>query len=118
MNKVLMIGLTILIAGIANANTNTLTCDDERDSSYQVKMDVSNGKIEIFKNGTWIDSENGRFEDCVLVDASLGAVLDSKICDFVRNGSKKSLGTITMREDGSNFYNMQLADRNFRGWCQ
>src|SRR6218665_756360 len=115
MKTLLVIGLIVCASTAAQAAV--LTCSDERDKSYEVKRDVAQGRIEVFASGSLIDSEKGSFKNCAVVGADRGAILDQEECEFIRVGGK-SLGTITIREDGSGYYNMDLADRNFRGWCQ
>ena len=115
MYKLLIAGALIFTSSFVHA-TN-LKCNDERDSSYEVRMDTKRGSIEIFKAGVLVDSERGFFENCATVGADRGAGIEQEECDFIRKDGK-ILGTLTIREDGSSYYNMNLADRNFRGWCQ
>ncbi|MES2855438.1 MAG: hypothetical protein V4692_06235 [Bdellovibrionota bacterium] len=115
MGKLIFAGLVILISGTANAKS--LQCKDIRDSAYLVTIDKQAGIIEAFNYDVLVDSIEGKFVECDDVGADRGAAIDYTVCEFVPKGSKKSIGTLTIDEDGFASYDMTIDDRRFRGSC-
>ncbi|WP_374074453.1 hypothetical protein [Bdellovibrio bacteriovorus] len=97
------------------ANAKVYRCNDERDNAYTVSINLQKGEVVALEEGTVIDSEAGKFE-CSTTSYGRGAIGNQTQCDFVIN-SGEQLGSITVLESGRAYYQLYIADRNFRGRC-
>lgn len=97
------------------ASAKVYSCNDERDNAYSILVNLQKGEVVALEEGAAIDSESGKF-DCSTISYGRGAIGNQTQCDFVIN-SGEQIGSITVLASGRAYYQLYIADRNFRGRC-